>query len=98
MFEESRCELSTIHRRVIIIKPAEQKGLSDGGHAEIVKTTVRRYKLKGGKVMGGAIAASIEPTMHRPKIGKENSVRSRNAYSYRTVEHKYQAATGKTCA
>ena len=40
-------------------KPDERKCLFDGGHAEVVKTTGRRYKLKNGKFLGEAIAAAI---------------------------------------
>ena len=49
-------------------KPFLRKCLSDGGHAEVVKTTGRRYKLNDGQVLAEAIAAAIEPTMYRPKL------------------------------
>ena len=68
MFEEDRCELSTIDGRLLMPKPFLRKCLSDGEHAEVVNTTGRRYKLNNGEVLREAMAAAIEPTMYRPKL------------------------------
>ena len=66
MCDEDKCEMFTIDRRVLMPKPALRKSLFDGGIAEVVKSTGRRYKLYNGEVLGEAIAAVIEPTMYRP--------------------------------
>ena len=68
MCEEDKYELFTIDRRVLMPKPALRKSLSDGGIAEVVKSTGRRYKLYNGEVLREAMATVIEPSIYPPKF------------------------------